>query len=181
MTGRLQAVLLDRDGTINVKAPEGEYITAAEQLELLPGAAEAIRLLNHAGVPVAVVTNQRGVALGRMADSDLRAVHARLHQLLGNRDAWVDAIFYCPHDKGACACRKPAPLMLRRAGAYLGLTNLRDAVMIGDSLTDVEAGRRAGARTVLLASSGVAPDGTQTAPTLLDAIRSQLGANSAAA
>ncbi len=181
MTGRLQAVLLDRDGTINVKAPEGEYITVPEQLELLPGAAEGIRMLNHAGVPVAVVTNQRGVALGRMSDSDLRAVHARLHQLLGNQDAWVDAIFYCPHDTGACACRKPAPLMLRRAGAYLGLTSLRHSVMIGDSLTDVEAGRRAGARTVLLGPSPVAPDGTQTSPTLLDAIRSQLGADSAAA
>lgn len=181
MTGRLQAVLLDRDGTINVKAPEGEYITVAEQLELLPGAAEAIRLLNHAGVPVAVVTNQRGVALGRMDDADLRAVHARLHQLLGNQDAWVDAIFYCPHDKGTCACRKPAPLMLRRAGAYLGLTSLRHTVMIGDSFTDVEAGRRAGAHTVLLGPNGAAPDGTSTAPSLLDAVRSQLGADTAAA
>jgi len=181
MTGRLDAVLLDRDGTINVKAPEGQYITDPAQLELLPGAAEAIHLLNHAGVPVAVVTNQRGVALGRMDDADLRAVHARLHQLLGNQNAWVDAIFYCPHDTGACACRKPAPLMLRRAGAYLGLSNLRHAVMIGDSLSDVEAGRRAGAQTVLLAASGSAPDGTMTAPTLLDAVRSQLGADTAAA
>jgi D-glycero-D-manno-heptose 1,7-bisphosphate phosphatase len=181
MTGRVQAVLLDRDGTINVKAPEGQYITDAEQLELLPGAAEAIRLLNRAGVPVAVVTNQRGVALGRMSHADLRAVHARLHQLLGNEGAWVDAIFFCPHDKGACACRKPAPLMLRRAGAYLGLTTLRHTVMIGDSLTDVQAGRRAGARTVLLGPSGSAPDGTRTAPTLLDAVRLQLRADSAAA
>jgi D-glycero-D-manno-heptose 1,7-bisphosphate phosphatase len=176
MTGRLDAVFLDRDGTINVKAPEGDYITRPEQLELLPGAAQAIRMLNHAGVPVVVVTNQRGVALGRMDESDLRAVHARLHQLLSNHDAWVEAIFYCPHHMGACACRKPAPLMLRRAGAYLGLTTLRHTVMIGDSLTDVEAGRRAGALSVLLGPSGQAPGATAAAPTLLDAVRAQLGA-----
>ncbi len=174
MTGRLDAVLLDRDGTINVKAPEGCYITDPEQLELLPGAAEGIRLLNHAGVPVVVVTNQRGVALGRMDESDLRAVHARLRELLRDHDAWVDAIFYCPHEKGTCACRKPGTLMLRRAGAYLGLTTLRHAVMIGDSPSDVEAGRRAGARTVLLGTGRVAPEGTEPAPTLLDAVQREL-------
>jgi D-glycero-D-manno-heptose 1,7-bisphosphate phosphatase len=174
MRNRLDAVLLDRDGTINVKAPEGEYITTPEELELLPGAGEAIRMLNRARVPVVVVTNQRGVALGRMDGADLRAIHARLHQLLSHHDAWVDAIFYCPHDKGECACRKPAPLMLRRAGAYLGLTSLRHTVMIGDSLSDVEAGRRAGTRTVLLDSSGHAPDGTELALDLLEAVREQL-------
>src|SRR5579875_2386384 len=174
MRSRVDAVLLDRDGTINVKAPEGEYITCPEELELLPGAAEAIRMLNRARVPAVVVTNQRGVALGRMDGADLRAVHARLHQLLSNQDAWVDAIFYCPHDQGECACRKPAPLMLRRAGAYLGLTSLRHAVMIGDSLSDVEAGRRANTRTVLLGPRGQAPDGTEIAVDLLDAVRSLL-------
>jgi D-glycero-D-manno-heptose 1,7-bisphosphate phosphatase len=174
MIGRLDAVLLDRDGTINVKAPEGRYITGPEQLELLRGAAESIRLLNRAGVPVVVATNQRGVALGRMDELDLRAVHARLRELLGDHDASVDAIFYCPHDKGMCACRKPGTLMLRRAGAYLGLTTLRHAVMIGDSLSDVEAGRRAGARTVLLGAGRAGPEGTEVAPTLLDAVQREL-------
>jgi D-glycero-D-manno-heptose 1,7-bisphosphate phosphatase len=174
MVGRLDAVLLDRDGTINVKAPEGSYITGPEQLELLPGAGEAIRLLNCTGVPVVVVTNQRGVALGRMDESELRAVHARLRDLLRDHDARVDAIFYCPHDKGTCACRKPGTLMLRRADAYLGLTTLRHAVMIGDSSSDIEAGRRAGARTVLLADGAAAPAGTEVAASLLDAVRREL-------
>jgi D-glycero-D-manno-heptose 1,7-bisphosphate phosphatase len=177
MTGRLDAVFLDRDGTINAKVPEGHYVTGPEQLELLPGAAEGIRMLNRAGVPVVVITNQRGVALGRMDEHDLRAVHARLRGLLRDHDAWLDAIFSCPHDAGACACRKPAPLMLRRAGAYLGLTTLRRTVMIGDSPTDVEAGRRAGARTVLLGPSRAAPDRTEVAPTLLDAVRRELAAH----
>ncbi|HTU31229.1 MAG TPA: HAD family hydrolase [Solirubrobacteraceae bacterium] len=174
MTGRLQAVFLDRDGTINVKAPEGHYITRPEQLTLLPGAAEGIRMLNDAGVPVVVVTNQRGVALGRMNEADLRAVHVRLRELLRDEDAWVDAIFYCPHDVGTCACRKPSPLMLRRAGAYLGLTNLRHTVMIGDSSSDEEAGRNAGARTVLLGAHRAPPDGSAMATTLLDAVRREL-------
>ena len=78
MAGRLDAVFLDRDGTINVKAPEGEYITRPEQLRLLPGAGEGIRMLNRAGVPVVVITNQRGIALGRMDEADLAAVHSRL-------------------------------------------------------------------------------------------------------
>jgi D-glycero-D-manno-heptose 1,7-bisphosphate phosphatase len=176
MTRRLDAVLLDRDGTINVKAPDGEYITAPEQLRLLPGAAEGILMLNRAGVPVVVVTNQRGIALGRMDEADLAAVHSRLHQLLDDHDARVDGIFHCPHDKGTCDCRKPGTLMLRRARESLGLTTLRHCVMIGDSSTDIEAGRRAGARTVLLRGGEVAAQRVGVAPTLLDAVRRELAA-----
>lgn len=172
----MDAVFLDRDGTINVKAPEGEYITRPEQLHMLPGAAEGIRILNRAGVPVVVITNQRGVALGRMDEADLTAVHSRMRQLLRDHDAWVDEIFYCPHDEGMCACRKPGTLLLRRARAFLGLTTLRHSVMIGDSSSDVEAGRRAGARSVLLDPIVAVPSGVGAARTLLDAVRRELSA-----
>jgi D-glycero-D-manno-heptose 1,7-bisphosphate phosphatase len=168
MARRLDAVFLDRDGTINAKAPEGDYITRPEQLQLLPGAAEGIRILNRAGVPVVVITNQRGIALGRMDEAALTGVHSHLRALLLDHDASVDAIFYCPHDKGVCDCRKPGTLLLRRAQAFLGLTTLRHCIMIGDSSSDVEAGRRAGARTVLLGCRGA------TAPTLLHAVRREL-------
>jgi len=178
MPRRLDAVFLDRDGTINVKAPEGEYVTGPEQLRLLPGAAEGIRMLNRAGVPVVVVTNQRGIALGRMDEADLAGVHQRLQGLLGDRGARIDGIFYCPHDKGVCDCRKPGTLLLRRARSSLGLMTLSHSVMIGDSPSDVEAGRRAGARTVLLdPRADPSPDATQpadVAPTLLDAVRREL-------
>lgn len=174
MPGRLDAVFLDRDGTINVKAPEGQYITGPEQLRLLPGAAAGIRLLNRAGVPVIVITNQRGIALERMDEADLAAVHSRLHVLLRDHDARVDGIFHCPHEKGTCDCRKPGTLMLRRAQDSLGLTTLRHAVMIGDSSSDVEAGRRAGARTVLLSPHEAASPGTDVARTLLDAVSREL-------
>ena len=176
MAGRLDAVFLDRDGTINVKAPEGEYITRPEDLRLLPGAGEGIRILNRAGVPVVVITNQRGVALGRMDESDLTAIHLRLEELLQVHGARIDGIFYCPHDKGVCDCRKPGTLLLRRARASLGLTTLSDSVMIGDSPSDVEAGRRAGARTVLLDPREDAPQRDDVAPTLLDAVRRELSA-----
>jgi len=83
-------VFLDRDGTINVKSPAGEYVAAADQLELLPGAAEAIRRLNEARVWVGVVTNQRGIARGEMTESDLQAVHVRLQEELARHHAYVD-------------------------------------------------------------------------------------------
>lgn len=144
------AVLLDRDGTINVKAPEGEYVTAPDGLELLPGAAGAIRALNHAGIPVAVVTNQRGIARGLMSERDLDAVHVRLRALLALEGARVDVVLHCPHERGACACRKPGTAMLERARRHFGLASLEGAVMIGDADSDVLAGHAAGARTVLL-------------------------------
>ncbi len=147
---RPAAAFLDRDGTINVKAPEGEYIETPDALVLLPGAAEAIRALNDAGVPVAVVTNQRGIALGRMTGEDLDRVHARLDALLADAaGARVDRYYACPHDKDSCDCRKPRPGMLLRAARDLGI-DPRDAVMIGDAPSDEEAGRRAGARTIRL-------------------------------
>jgi D-glycero-D-manno-heptose 1,7-bisphosphate phosphatase len=176
ITSRPEAVLLDRDGTINVKAPEGEYITRPEQLELLPGAAEAIRALNRASVPAIIVTNQRGIARGRMTEDDLAEVHRHLRKLLSDHDARVDRIFYCPHEKGVCACRKPGILLLERARDYLGLASLSRSVMIGDSPSDVLAGRAAGARTLLLSQCGheSTPAGVEVASSLLDAVQRTL-------
>jgi D-glycero-D-manno-heptose 1,7-bisphosphate phosphatase len=172
---RLAAVLLDRDGTINVKAAEGDYITGPEQLSLLPGAARAIRALNVAAVPAVVVTNQRGIALGRMDEDDLAAVHARLSDLLAREGAALDAIFHCPHDKGVCQCRKPGIGLLRRAQEHLGLSTLRSSVMVGDSESDVLAGRRAGAHAVWLGPRAPGPTpGVDVAPDLLAAVATLL-------
>jgi D-glycero-D-manno-heptose 1,7-bisphosphate phosphatase len=171
MGTQIDAVFLDRDGTINVKAPEGDYITRPEQVELIPGAAEGIRLLNLTRVPAVVITNQRGVALGRMDETDLLAVHTRMRELLLDQGASVDAIFYCPHNEGVCACRKPGTLLLRRAQALLGLTTLRHTIMIGDSSSDVEAGRRVGARTFFVDPRAQPTRRPDVAPTLLHAVR----------
>ena len=164
------AAFLDRDGTINVKAPEGDYITAPERVRLLPGAAEAIRALNAASVPVLVVTNQRGIALGRMSEQDLTEVHGRLDALLDEAGARVDGYYHCPHAEGVCDCRKPATGLLERAAAEHGL-DLRRTLLVGDSATDVEAGRRVGATTVLLAADGAPQAADHVARSLLDAVR----------
>jgi D-glycero-D-manno-heptose 1,7-bisphosphate phosphatase len=148
---------LDRDGTINEKAGAGEYVTDPGQLRVLDGASRAVRRLNDAGVSVIVVTNQRGIALGRMSESDLEAVHARLRELLdAEAGARIDAIFHCPHERGTCGCRKPAPGLLLEARERWPGIDLAASVMIGDSPADVEAGRAVGASTVLLGEG--APD-----------------------
>jgi D-glycero-D-manno-heptose 1,7-bisphosphate phosphatase len=144
------AAFLDRDGTINVKAPEGDYIESAADVRLLDGAAGAIARLNAAGVPVLVVTNQRGIALGRMTEDDLRGVHERIAELLAAGGAHVDGWYHCPHDHGECDCRKPGTAMLERAAADHGIADLTATVLVGDSESDVEAGRRVGAATIRL-------------------------------
>ena len=139
------AAFLDRDGTINVKAPEGDYVTAPDQVRLLPTAATAVRRLNDHGALVIVVTNQRGIALGRMTGEDLDRVHQRLQDLLSEQaGARVDAFFACPHDHGQCDCRKPQPGMLRAALRVFPDIDVDGSVMIGDAPSDVAAGERAG-------------------------------------
>jgi D-glycero-D-manno-heptose 1,7-bisphosphate phosphatase len=140
---------LDRDGTINEKATEGDYIESPKEVRLLPGAAESIRRLNDAGVRVIVVTNQRGIALGRMSESDLEEVHDAVRaQLKATAGAWIDAFFHCPHGIDECDCRKPALGMFHQALARFPWIELEASVLIGDSPADVEAGRRLGVKTV---------------------------------
>jgi D-glycero-D-manno-heptose 1,7-bisphosphate phosphatase len=144
---------LDRDGTINRPAAEGDYITAPEQVGLLPGAGTAIRLLNELPARVVVVTNQRGIARGLMSEADLAAVNARLEQLLAAEGARLDAILHCPHEKGACDCRKPGTAMFERAAREVGGVAIEGGAMVGDSAIDVEAGNRLGLTTVLLGAA----------------------------
>jgi D-glycero-D-manno-heptose 1,7-bisphosphate phosphatase len=142
---------LDRDGTINHKAGPGGYVTDPAEMRVLDGAADAIRRLNDAGVPVIVVTNQRGIALGLMSEPDLDAVHARLAELLdAEGGARIDAILHCPHERGTCGCRKPAPGLLLEAAERWPSIELESSTMVGDSQADVDAGRAVGARTIRL-------------------------------
>lgn len=167
---------LDRDGTINASAPEGEYITGPEQLRLLPGAAEAIGLLNALPARVVVVTNQRGVALGKMSEADVAAVHERLRAELLRAGASVDAIFHCPHEKDACDCRKPGTGMFERAAREVTGVRLEGAAMVGDSALDVEAGRRLGLTTVRIGPAAAGePPSDHEADDLLGAVRWLLG------
>lgn len=140
---------LDRDGTINVKALDGEYIERPEDLVLLPRAAAGIRMLNDAGVRVAVVTNQRGIALDRMTEADLAAVHERLKALLEEEaGAHVDTIVHCPHNEGECSCRKPGTGMLLRVRELWPWVMFEHSALIGDSRSDLEAGRALGIESI---------------------------------
>ena len=133
-----RTVFLDRDGTINVKPPEGEYVTSPSGLVLLPGAGAAIARLNASSVEVILATNQRW--LSRLPDvTPYERVHARLEELLAAHGAHLDGAYYCPHAPGCCCCRKPAPGMLERAANEHGFS-LADAVMIGDRESDIMAG-----------------------------------------
>jgi D-glycero-D-manno-heptose 1,7-bisphosphate phosphatase len=143
-----KAVFLDRDGVLNRKASEGQYITAWEQVEFLSGVAEALRELRQAGYLVIVATNQRAVAKNRLALADLESIHRKMQQALAAEGAKIDAFFYCPHDENAnCACRKPQPGMLLEAARERRIS-LSRSWMIGDAPSDVEAGRAAGCRTI---------------------------------
>lgn len=139
-------VLLDRDGTLNVRVPDG-YVTRPEDLHLLPGAAAAVARFTRAGCPTVLVTNQRALARGLMTRSDLVAVHDRLQGRLRGEGGRLDAIVVCPHAAGACDCRKPAPGLFLEALARSPRADPRRCVMIGDMPSDLEPARGLGMRT----------------------------------
>lgn len=145
----VSAVFLDRDGTLNVKAPEGDYVKGPEELELLPGAAAAVAALNRAGIPALLVTNQRGIALGRMTAADVDRVHERLHAQLQAGGARLDGVYVCPHGRDVCACRKPRPGLLLQAAAERGI-DLARAYLVGDAVSDVQAAAAAGVRAIIV-------------------------------
>lgn len=155
----VRLILLDRDGTINAKAPEGEYVTRVEELEMLPGASRAIARLGRHGLPIAVVTNQRGIARGRMTEADLSSIHRAIAAELATEGGSVQAWLHCPHERDRCECRKPEPGMLTAALERFGVEPAA-AVMIGDADSDVEAGQRAGVRTIRIGGGHRAGDAT---------------------
>ena len=167
-----RTAFLDRDGTINASPPEGEYLSRPDEVRLLSGAGEAIRLLNEHGATVVVVTNQRGIALGRMSEADLAAVNARLEAELARCGARLDGIFHCPHHAGACDCRKPGTGMFERAAAEIEAVEIDGGAMVGDTAKDVEAGRRLGIATVRIGPAEPGdPPADHDAESLLGAVR----------
>lgn len=144
----VRAVFLDRDGVINRKAPEGSYITRWAEVQFLPGAVEAVGRIREAGFLVVVVSNQRAVAKGLVSNSELELLHMRMSRELFGGGKGFDAVYYCPHDEDPpCGCRKPQPGMLLAAAHDRGI-DLAASWIVGDSETDVQAGQRAGCRTI---------------------------------
>jgi D-glycero-D-manno-heptose 1,7-bisphosphate phosphatase len=166
-----KAVFLDRDGVINRKAPnEQSYITRWEDFQILNGVIQAVSRLNRS-FRVIVVTNQRAVAKGLMTTAQLESLHDRMCLELQSRGARIDGVFYCPHDLSPpCTCRKPEPGMLLEA-ARMHSIDLANSWMVGDSEKDIDAGKKAGCRTVRLIDEGSSPltHADLVAPSLLAA------------
>ena len=149
-------MFLDRDGVL---VREANWLREVSQLRLLPGAAAAVKRLNDRGIPVVLVTNQSVVARGWLTLAGLAEIHAEMARRLARQGAHLDGIYICPHHategvgefRRPCCCRKPEPGMLLQAAEELGLP-LAETVIIGDKLSDLEAGRRVGCTTVLVLS-----------------------------
>lgn len=167
LKNRQRAIFLDRDGTMNVSKG---FISNAEDLELIPGTIEAIKAINKSGALAIVITNQPVIARGECSFEELHNIHNKLKTLLGEKGAFVDDIFYCPHhpDKGFegevpelkfdCECRKPKTGMIDEAVDKYNI-DLSKSYMVGDSTMDLELARNAGVKSVLVDTGFAGNDG----------------------
>jgi D-sedoheptulose 7-phosphate isomerase len=147
------AVFVDRDGVINAKMSEGAYVTNWDQFVFLPNAIEAIRLLNEQGYLVIVVTNQQCIGKGEVAEEDVQSIHDRMISAMRNHGAHVDAVYVCPHTvRENCSCRKPRTGLIEKALLDLDkrgiVVDVKESYMVGDSDTDIMAGKKAGLKAI---------------------------------
>jgi len=169
------AIFVDRDGTLNV---EVNYLSRPEELVLIPGAAKAISRLAQAGFCVIIITNQSAIARGIITETDLEVIHEELCRQLASEGAHVDGIYHCPHHPEAgspkfrikCECRKPAPGLLLQAASEHNIS-LKESIMIGDNITDLQAGWNAGCRSALVLTGY----GKETWSNASPEVRNQIG------
>ncbi len=168
LRNKQRAIFLDRDGTINIYKG---FLRNIHDFELIQGIGDAIQRINEQGYLAIVVTNQPVIARGELSKEELEEIHNRMETELGKEGAYLDGIYVCPHhpDKGYegevaelkfdCACRKPKPGMLLRAAKDFNI-NLEESWMVGDSESDIKAGRAAGCRTALVGGEDYGQDVT---------------------
>ncbi len=176
LKNKQKAVFLDRDGTINKHVG---FLRNAEEFELLPGVAEAIRRINNSGYLAIVITNQPVIARGEVSFTQLDEIHNKMETLLGLEGAYLDGIYFCPHHphsgyegevkelKFDCECRKPKPGMLLKAAEDFNI-DLSQSWMVGDGENDIRAGENAGCHTALIGTDDIGQE--ITADSLADAI-----------
>lgn len=150
-------VFLDRDGVINVE--RGDFTTSISEWEWAPGSLAGIRLLTDAGFGIIVITNQSCISRGLQTAKGLATLHDYMHRIIRESGGEITAVYHCPHQKAdKCTCRKPSPEMILRAIDDYRI-HPAETFFIGDAGRDMEAGRRAGVRTIYitgtLADSGV--------------------------
>ncbi len=149
---KYSTIFLDRDGVINRKL-ENDYVKNWSEFELLPGVKEALAQLTATQHRLIIITNQRGVSLGIMSESDVAEVHQKLNSELAESGAIISGIYHCPHDNNQCSCRKPDVGMFLNAQQDFPEIDFASSVMIGDSVTDLEAGSRIGCATIFVNTS----------------------------
>lgn len=150
-------VFLDRDGTL---IQEQDYLSDPDRVILIPGAAEGLRLLSEQRLVLCVVSNQAGIARGKITESQLEAVHDRFVSLFAEQGVTFDAIEYCPHHpegsidryRQECDCRKPATGMAERILSRFSVPPSWSRWVVGDKMIDIEMGKRLGAQTVLVST-----------------------------
>lgn len=163
LSRRQKAVFVDRDGTINKYVG---FLKNIDQFELIDGVAEAFREINQLGYLIIVITNQPVIARGDVSIEELETIHMKMETLLGQRGAYIDDLFYCPHHphkgfggerpeyKVECNCRKPKPGLILQAAAKYNI-DLKRSWMVGDGINDMLAGQNAGCRTAYIGDSEV--------------------------
>lgn len=167
------AIFLDRDGVINTKMPEGDYVKDWSEFFFLPGVIKAIRMLKRNGFLIAVTTNQRCVARGIISEKRLKEIHERMVNEIRKCGGDIDALYYCPHDvSDGCECRKPEPGMISRA-----IEDFRDcdvevdlekSYVIGDSEKDVASAKKLGIKAIKI--GGYSPEADINKKDLLEAV-----------
>ena len=148
-----KVIFLDRDGVLNVKASQADYIKSWDEFTWIPNAKESISLLTKHGYNIIIVTNQAGIARGKMSESDLNIIHQKMRQDVKESGGEIAAIYYCPHgwDDG-CDCRKPKPGMILQAQKDFRF-KLNNTYFIGDDIRDEQAGNEAGCKTITVSEN----------------------------
>lgn len=169
----MKAILLDRDGTV-IRDPEDERVDTEEKIELFPDSIEALRYLADHDFSVIFITNQAGIAEGRITEQDFERINGKVLEMLSPSGVTILKTYMCPHaPEDNCECRKPKPKMILEALKEFDL-KAEDIYMAGDRESDIMAGINAGTKTILVKTANIpvtAEQATYTAPNLLDAVK----------
>lgn len=150
MNDKSKAIFLDRDGVLNKK--RNNYVKTVSELEIFPFIIKPIKKLQNAGFKIVIITNQSAINRGLITHEEVKKIHQKLEKFLKRDDISIDGIYYCPHrpDEG-CSCRKPKFRLLHNAISELNI-DVKSSWFIGDSETDIEAGKSIGCKTLLVTS-----------------------------
>jgi len=148
----MKVIFLDRDGVISKFTPN-DYVKKWEEFEFLPGAIEGLKILYNTGYKIVIISNQAGIRKGLFTEEDLQEVTDRMLNVLKKENIHIEKTYYCIHtDEDNCECRKPKPGFFFRANEEIGPIEFSGTFFIGDHMTDIEAGKNAGTKTILLLS-----------------------------